>query len=312
MDISECKNYHEIAQVLGYNYYNGRIKQKILKYCEIHNLNPEILFNNNKKNTKCLFCGKEIKSKNKFIKKFCNSSCAASFNNKRRKLSNETKNKIRNSLLKYKKNETTHKLSYLIDNNIILNPLNVEYKNINVPYSKYKKKKCIICGNEFKPFLTKNGFLSKKKTCSTECHYLLRSFNGKKTMERLIAEKKHIGWESRNIISYPEQFWMKVLENNNINYKHNFFIKKYRYFLDFFITIEDKKIDLEIDGKQHKYKDRVEHDKQRDINLKNEGYIVYRVDWNTINTNEGRQKMENKINNFLIFIENIKNELKSQ
>ena len=69
---------------------------------------------------------------------------------------------------------------------------------------------------------------------------------------------------------------------------------------------------MEIDGKQHKYKDRVEHDKQRDINIKNEGYIVYRVDWNTINTNEGRQKMENKINNFLIFIENIKNELKSQ
>lgn len=47
----------------------------------------------------CLNCGSEIEKH----KKFCNSSCSAKYNNKNRKLSQETKSKISSSL-KYKRN----------------------------------------------------------------------------------------------------------------------------------------------------------------------------------------------------------------
>lgn len=46
----------------------------------------------------CQHCGKEISS-SKHQKKFCNRSCAAKFNNSKRKLSEETKAKIRASVL---------------------------------------------------------------------------------------------------------------------------------------------------------------------------------------------------------------------
>jgi nitrate/TMAO reductase-like tetraheme cytochrome c subunit len=47
----------------------------------------------------CLNCGELIKKQNKF----CNNSCAASYNNKKRKLTEETKNKIKISLLGIKR-----------------------------------------------------------------------------------------------------------------------------------------------------------------------------------------------------------------
>jgi very-short-patch-repair endonuclease len=79
-----------------------------------------------------------------------------------------------------------------------------------------------------------------------------------------------------------------ILKNNGINYKHNHPINKRdlglndacNYFLDFYI--EDKKIDLEIDGNQHKF--RKEHDKKRDEILTKNGFIVYRIKWKNINT----------------------------
>ena len=58
-------------------------------------------------------------------------------------------------------------------------------------------------------------------------------------------------------------------------------------------------IDLEIDGKQHKYQDRVQHDKLRDKRLRENGYLVYRIDWNEINSKQGSLKMKYKINQFL-------------
>ena len=44
---------------------------------------------------------------------------------------------------------------------------------------------------------------------------------------------------------------------------------KNNWFLDFYIELNNKKIDLEIDGKQHKYKDRIESDTKRDIYILN-------------------------------------------
>lgn len=50
----------------------------------------------------CLYCGKELIGKHKSSKKFCDSSCAAKYNNKGRVHSEETKKKIAESLVKSK------------------------------------------------------------------------------------------------------------------------------------------------------------------------------------------------------------------
>ena len=114
-----------------------------------------------------------------------------------------------------------------------------------------------------------------------------------------MKEGKIKPWQSRGKMnkSYPEEFFIKVLTNNNISFES----EKYEsgYFLDFFIQTPKGKIDLEIDGKQHK--ERAEHDQERDIKLSNLGYLVYRIKWNEINSDKGSSKMKDKINSFLNF-----------
>lgn len=88
----------------------------------------------------CLNCGKEINGD--YRKKFCNRSCAATYNNKNRKLSENTKEKISSSLRKEytkeeketlaKKSEKYYPKSHLKDR-LIKNGI--------------KENKCECCGN---------------------------------------------------------------------------------------------------------------------------------------------------------------------
>lgn len=57
----------------------------------------------------CLNCGHEIQGSK--VKKFCNSSCSATYNNKKRRLSDETKQKIFEKLTKDSKNEEIRDLA---------------------------------------------------------------------------------------------------------------------------------------------------------------------------------------------------------
>ena len=91
-----------------------------------------------------------------------------------------------------------------------------------------------------------------------------------------------------------------VLKNNGITYTHNYHFNK--YFLDFYIEINNRKIDLEIDGKQHNYPDRIVKDKERDEFVLSNNIEVYRISWNSINTKKGKIIMKEKIDNFLKFI----------
>lgn len=104
---------------------------------------------------------------------------------------------------------------------------------------------------------------------------------------------------SRNITSFAENFFINVLSNElpNVSYIRE---KRFgKYFLDFFF--EDKMFDLEIDGKQHLYKERAESDKKRDEFLKENNVIVYRISWNEINSDDGKNKMKAKIDAFIEF-----------
>ena len=210
--------------------------------------------------------------------KFCCSSCAAKFNNKNRDISfitEDYKEKIRRGLQKY-----------------------------NDP------KFCIICNKE----LTYNQKVSKNIYCSNSCRAknVLSETNEKIKRAQLEKVKNgtHKGWSNRKITSYPEKFFMSVLDNNNLNYKHNFVVNKKdlglndvsNYFLDFYF--DDKKIDLEIDGKQHNYSERKEKDKIRDELLNKIGIKVYRIKWKNPINEEDKNYIKNETNKFLTFYYN--------
>lgn len=163
---------------------------------------------------------------------------------------------------------------------------------------------------EFKVERLKYDRLSRSKFCSKKCSSKYKSDRGKETMKKRINNGEHKGWIKRSIISYPEKFFVNVLKNNNIEYEHNYPVNKKllgikndssNYFLDFYI--KDKNIDLEIDGKQHKY--RKEHDNYRDEILKKNGFNVYRIEWKSINTLNGKKYIKEEINKFIKYYKSI-------
>ena len=169
------------------------------------------------------------------------------------------------------------------------------------------KKDCENCGKEFIKKRKKTRFCSV--TCSVRNTNSLPGYrkNLSRKMKKRVELGIHSGWQSRNIISYPEKFFIKVLDNNNLKYELNFKVKKSDlgmdcnscYFLDFFFP--EKNIDLEIDGKQHEREERKKSDMVRDGALLENGYKVYRIKWKSINNKQGKEYIKNEIQKFLKF-----------
>lgn len=311
----------------------GRKKLQELKNERIdnYNTNPKL----------CANCQKPLEYKKK-NNKFCCKSCAAIFNNKNRSndfITDEFKEKQRNNAIKIFNNNKKEKneISYYeieikcpecgtqltnkqkmrkqkFCSNLCskLNITNVTIKKMSDSAKNRKNKKtiemiCVICEKKFTTVNKgiHNNKNKTRKTCSDECNHILKSRNSTETMKKLIKNGTHKGWQSRNIESYPEKFFKKVLDNNNIKYEFNKKISKrclgldcdHSYFLDFYLI--DKNIDLEIDGKQHI--ERKKSDEIRDNALIKNGFVVYRIKWKNINTEKGKNYIKNEINNFLIF-----------
>lgn len=257
---------------------------------------------------KCLNCNQDIPFERRNYD-YCCASCGISFGNKKRgKRTEIEKLKISISLRKYNKNAGHCNISERID-------LIKQYYNNEISLDQIKQirpeiiRTCKECGKEYVPKLKNNASkikISGNKFCSKYCHDKSVSEFAKNLRKTEIINGTFKGWNSRNILSYPEKFWIKVLNNNNITYIANYPVKQENginnWFLDFYIELNNKKIDLEIDGKQHKYKDRIESDTKRDIYIKSLGYEVYRIEWNEINSESGKDKMKHKINHFLEYI----------
>jgi predicted nucleic acid-binding Zn ribbon protein len=174
-------------------------------------------------------------------------------------------------------------------------------------------KNCEECGNVFQTKRLKTRFCSD--SCSGKFKWKQPAYR-KNMIDKIrdnIETGKHKGWATRNILSYPEKFFKKVLELNGFKDKFiiNYPVKKSDlgikcdacYFLDFYFP--EFNLDLEIDGKQHKLKDRKASDTKKDEALKCNGYIVYRVPWKSINTEEGKYYIKQEIEKFLEFIKNL-------
>ena len=216
---------------------------------------------------KCEVCGK-IMTEKFGTGRFCCDRCAHF-----RIISDETKNKIRNTLCN-----------------------TLEQKQLSSPRDKLKPRSCIVCGKQFIPKLIGNGHkVSTSRVCSENC---CREHQRQMQLQ-IMGEGRHKGWMRRGKLSYAEKFWKTVLENNNIDFQYEYPVacNNTHYLLDFFI---EPNIDLEIDGKQHKYPDRAQHDLERTTHLEELGYIVYRIPW--INPAKQKDEVQNQINAFLEFI----------
>jgi len=76
--------------------------------------------------------------------------------------------------------------------------------------------------------------------------------------------------------SYPEKYFTELFKNEGIKVTKSFHIGLYE--LDFCIL--DKKIDIEIDGSQHYYDEKiVESDKRRNKFLEDDGWDIVRINW---------------------------------
>ena len=130
----------------------------------------------------------------------------------------------------------------------------------------------------------------------------------KKKQSETMKNKQYPRWHiHRNKRSFPEKFFETVLNNNEIPYLPEYQVLNqsgHYYSLDFFVEVGLYKVDLEIDGKQHLY--RAEDDSIRDEFLTGVGYTVYRIPWNDIKNDSGKQLMKQKIDAFLEFYENLK------
>lgn len=233
----------------------------------------------------CKNCGNPISYDKKSWSVFCNHSCAAKYNNKERPpMSEEQKLKISLTILNGRIKKEKFKKEKIVLNDVI--------------------RICLNCGKDFIVKRIKRK-LSSQKYCCKECANIGMKINVSKTQKERVKNGTHRGWTSRNIQSYPEKFFTKVLNDNNIKYEPNFTINKRdlglndisNYFLDFYI--KDKKLDLEIDGKQHTYKDRKEKDEIRDELLEKNGIKVYRIKWKNPINDINKKYIKKEIEKFI-------------
>jgi very-short-patch-repair endonuclease len=155
---------------------------------------------------------------------------------------------------------------------------------------------CENCKNQFEVNWSKRN----QKTCSCSCSSSLKWENEEyKTKMSIISsnnayerhknDDKTFGWKTRKKLepSYPEKVTMRVLDSLNIQYEYEMPLE--RYYVDF--AIHDRKIAIEIDGKQHDKPERIITDKLKDELLIKNGWVIYRIKWPKDNIIESIQKI---------------------
>ncbi|MFA5490697.1 MAG: hypothetical protein WC284_16050 [Candidimonas sp.] len=241
-------------------------KNKEYKKCD--NCGKRILITSHKRHMKkCLYnakCKNESCTNiiNSPYNKFCSNSCSASFNNKNRKHSDKTKEKIAKSLKKEKKyknfqcivcndNFLSYKSRYTCSKKC-LNILNknsnlYDRTNMNKIYTTLILLTCKICNKKFY-----KQSKSKRSTCSREC-YILSITNNKKyqngSRKNIYyfskSENKTIclesSWELKTaqILDQLEISWIrpspiKWIDGKNIShyYYPDFYLPDYNVYLD--------------------------------------------------------------------------------
>ena len=143
-----------------------------------------------------------------------------------------------------------------------------------------------------------SAFLSSSES-RDKCTPCVRSAVGKIASQR----GTHAGWHNRKgERSYPEKYFESVFVQENIlGWIPD--KKVGRWFIDF--AFEDKKIAVEIDGRQHKDPERAASDKRKDDYLIGEGWKVFRVEWFNPKDQKGKDSLYPQIELLLESLRNL-------
>lgn len=277
----------EICKKLGYSTLNGNIWKKVQKYIDrfkidLSHLDP---FKINKERRKyeeiektCLVCTKQFKTQNGHPreKTVCSRSCSNTYFAKLRH-TDESKKKVAKSLIKYNENEDKNRIVIISKNGVRRScPL--------------KSKICNFCSKSYETTYRKQKYCSRK--CQGKGIWLDTEYRDKISsgIRYRVANGLHKGWATRKRLtpSYPEQYVINLMIENNLKYEYEHKVDK--WFIDF--ANPDKKFALEIDGRQHDEEDRKERDKRKTEYLESLGWTVVRVRWQKPDK-DFRDKLEN-------------------
>lgn len=163
---------------------------------------------------------------------------------------------------------------------------------------------CKYCGEKYDSGVALGGHTGsciKNPTRHIKAEKTKDSFKGKKhsneSKRKMSASMKKAHREGRawnigqsrwnNAKSWPEKFFSKFLDNENIKYKNEYSVGLYS--IDFAL---ENKIAIEIDGKQHFEDDLViKRDKKKNKKLKEENWKVLRIKW-TVLFNDTKNTLE--------------------
>lgn len=174
-------------------------------------------------------------------------------------------------------------------------------KKISVALTKSPHlKECPVCKRIFETKIKRRIFCGR--SCKTRHLWADKNYRKhisnsvRSAMLEQVKNGTHSGWKSRKKLepSFPEKFFMGVLSRRNISYEYECPCGK--YFIDF--AIHNKKIALEIDGKQHEMSDRKISDVKKDVYLQSKGWTVHRIKWKSIHDADGKQYIDEKIDEF--------------
>ena len=131
-----------------------------------------------------------------------------------------------------------------------------------------------------------------KPELSDETRQKLATFKGRKHTDEAklkisesmkLAHKEGRAWNLgnnrwNNEPSYPEKFFMEVIDNEMINKNYEYNLYFHGFWLDF--AWVDLKKCIEIDGKQHLESiQQIERDKRKNLLLEEHGWELLRISW---------------------------------
>jgi very-short-patch-repair endonuclease len=212
------------------------------------------------------------------INNFCSRSCAAKFNNTKRRLSEETKNKIRNTLItRYPKRiKVMKKIVMSEETKNKIRDAQIKYharKPYVAQYRSFHVLNCLICNNIF------NHKSKNTKTCSIKCRYKLLSQISSDSIKN-----NRLRFKGPHTQSYMERTFEEWLKNNNFKKGFNGYLTEVHFYnknmnkngwIDFLFP--KFKLIVELDGKHHIKRKHL--DDLRDIYLINRGWKIFRISY---------------------------------
>jgi hypothetical protein len=289
----ESSDKTELAKKLGFTAINGKVHKRIVGLLEILGVSIEHFdrfkklkarrkYPLTKKN--CPVCGVEFETQlgHPKEKETCSCKCSNIFFSAS-KHSPESNKKRSVALLKY----------FNSDPALILLPRITVNNRTCIEFT----KNCLQCSCVFKTTKSKQIF------CSNRCAALEHGKNPvyieklRVASQKRIADGSHKGWATRSklVPSFPEKVVIDIFFELGLQLSRELKISK--WFIDF--ADVDRKIAVEIDGKQHELPERIISDANKDAYLLSQGWQVHRIKWKKL-TKESRAELKEKLRSILI------------